>query len=86
MIMLNKKIVQTTHPSTICEKYILSIENLDEIINQHPLLKEHEFYLKEIKEQGKYLLTDEAEVLVAQLRQSGSSLWVKQWSSLTFNF
>lgn len=83
MIMLNKKIVQTTHPSTICEKYILSIENLDEIINQHPLLKEHEFYLKEIKEQGKYLLTDEAEVLVAQLRQSGSSLWAKQWSSLT---
>lgn len=83
LLIMNQKIVKTTLPGTLAEKYITSIEKLDEIINSDPFLKEHEFYLKEVKDNGQYLLSDNEEVLAAKLRQSGSSLWQKQWSALT---
>ena len=36
---MNQKIVKTTLPGTLAEKYITSIEKLDEIINSDPFLK-----------------------------------------------
>ncbi len=55
------------------EKWLSKVENLDEILNSTPLIKEHSFYLNELVSKSGYLLTDAEEVLYAQLRQTGSS-------------
>lgn len=83
LIAINKKMLQTTLPATLFEKFVVSIDNLDDIILQDQLLKEHEFFLKEIKKNGKFLLSDNEEVLASKLRQSGSSMWQKLFNTLT---
>lgn len=73
LVALNKMMLKTTLPSTIFERFIASIDDLDDVINQDDLLFEHEFFIKEIKQKGKYLLSDNEEVLASRLKQSGSS-------------
>ena len=41
--------------------YISNIKNIDDLINKSELLKEHEYILKEIVEESKYLLTNREE-------------------------
>ena len=56
--ILEKKLTELVESSTKLEKWISNIEDLDSIINRSKLLKEHEFILKSIVEQSKYLLSD----------------------------
>lgn len=83
LVAINKMMLKTTLPSTMFERFITSIDDLDSLINQDPLLKEHEFFIKEIKSSGKYLLSNNEEVLASRLRQSGSSMWQKLFNTLT---
>lgn len=57
------------------KKFIGAIDNLEEIIETSPLLKEHEFMLKEIKEKSKYILSDKEEAIIAKMQTTGSSAW-----------
>jgi pepF/M3 family oligoendopeptidase len=83
MVVLNQKFIKMALPQTLFEKYIAGIENLNDVIDGDDYLKEHEFFLTEIKENSKYLLSDEEEVLIAELNQSGGSLFSKMQSNLT---
>ncbi|MCL2557904.1 MAG: M3 family oligoendopeptidase, partial [Treponema sp.] len=49
--------------------------NLEELIASSPVLKEHEFMLREIAARNKYVLSEKEEVAVAQLRNTGSTAW-----------
>ncbi len=57
------------------KKFIKNIDNLDEIIGSSPLLKEHEFFLKEIKKASKYMLSEKEEILIAKMSNTGSRAW-----------
>ena len=46
---LSVKYSQLTKPNVQFKKFIKNIDNLDEIINSSPLLKQHEFFLNQIK-------------------------------------
>jgi pepF/M3 family oligoendopeptidase len=83
MVVLQQKLVKTTLPLTLFEKFVASVDNLEEIINSDSFLKEYEFMLKEIKNESIHLLTDDEEVLAAQLNQSGGSLFSKMQTVLT---
>src|SRR5690554_2843540 len=83
MVVLRHKFLKTTLPSTLFEKFVASINNLDAVIKEDELLSEYEFMLTEIKEGSKHLLSDEEEVLAAELNQSGGSLFAKMHSDLT---
>ncbi len=54
------------------QKYLSEIENLDEILQSNDYFKEHQFHIKELASEAKYLLSDEEEVLYAKLKQTGS--------------
>lgn len=58
-------------------KWIGSIENLNFVVANSSLLVEHEFHFNEIKEMSKYILSDKEELLIAQMKNSGSSAWTK---------
>jgi pepF/M3 family oligoendopeptidase len=53
------------------------------LLSKSSLLKEHEFYLKEIVENSKYLLSDKEEAVVAKMKNTGSSAWSKLKDLLT---
>ncbi len=72
---LNKMITELTEPSVKFEKWLSSLDNLQELITTSKLLKEHSFYLWEIVESSKYVLSEDKEVIIAKMVDSGSRAW-----------
>lgn len=83
MVVLRQKAIKTTLAFTLFEKFVAGINNLEEIISKSKLLNEYKFMLLEIKEKSIHLLSDEEEVLAAELNQSGGSLLSKMQTVLT---
>ena len=81
-VVLRQKLLQITLPSTLFEKFIEKVNDLPSVINNSPYLKEYEFMLTEIKENSKYLLSENEEVLAAELNQSGGGLFSKMQNDL----
>ena len=73
---------EVTVASTKADKYIGLAPELDQAIESETF-KEFSFYLSEIKESTKHLLSEQEEYLVSQLRQSGSLEWSNLQSLLT---
>ena len=70
-------------PRTALVKYIADLEDLSSVIDSDPLLKEHEFYLSQIRESAKYTLSAEVEKVISLYEISGSSAWSDLQSYLT---
>lgn len=83
--ILEDMISKLAKPVAAIEKWIGDMEDLEEIISSSPILKEHEFYLKEIKSKSKYILSKEEEAVIAKMKTTGSSAWGKLQELLTSN-
>lgn len=70
-------------PDTRIQTYIKNIKDLNKVIDSSDLLQEHRFYLNEIYTQSKYLLSEEEEVLISKLKNSGSTAWSNLQNKLT---
>ncbi|WP_297629671.1 M3 family oligoendopeptidase [uncultured Clostridium sp.] len=75
--ILEQKLASIADSEAKLYKWIGSIKNLSELISSSDLLKQHEFHLNEVKEQSTHLLSDKEELLIAQMKGSGSSAWTK---------
>ncbi len=64
-------------PETLFKKYVASIENLDKLIEENPNLKPFKLFLSETKEQSNYALSEGEEILLAKLKETGSSAFDK---------
>lgn len=75
--IFEKKLTNIVEASTKIERYISSITDIDKVINQSELLKAHEFVLKNVVDQSKYLLSDREENIIANMKNTGSNAWSK---------
>jgi len=80
---LQMKYAETTKSFYQFKRFIASIESLDEIIESSQFLKEHRFYLNEIKLSTKYMLSQEEEVLISKMKNTGSKAWAKLQNMVT---
>jgi len=64
-------------------KFIAVLPDLDALIDSDPLLTEYAFLLRNIRADGRYLLTEQAEEAVAKLNISGGAAWSDLQSYLT---
>jgi len=69
--------------STIFSKWLNSIDNLKSIIESSYLLKSHSYYLFDLANNAKYLLSDVEEELMAKMKNSGSNAWSKLQNIIT---
>lgn len=69
--------VEKVEPKVLFQKWLGSIANLDELISQSALLEEHRFFLQEIAEQSKYMLSEKEEIILAKMKNTGSNAWTK---------
>ncbi|GKU26760.1 M3 family oligoendopeptidase [Clostridium folliculivorans] len=81
--ILQEKNSGFAEPNAKIEKWIGEVKDIDKLINSSSLLKEHEFFLREIVAGSKYLLSDKEESLIAKLRNTGSNSWSKLRDLLT---
>lgn len=83
MGVLMGKLSAVSAPTAAANKAIAKIENIEEIIEQNELLKEHSYHLLNIVKDSKHLLSDAEEALFAEMNISGASAWSDLQSSLT---
>ena len=83
MGVLMGKLSATAAPSAAINKVIAKIENIEEIIEQNELLKEHSYRILNIVKNSKHLLSDAEEALFAQMDISGATAWSDLQSNLT---
>ena len=68
---------ELTVPRVSFMKWIGGLSNLSELIDSSDLLKAHKYYLLEIAENYKYLLSEKEEVVIAKMKNTGSNAWTK---------
>lgn len=74
---LHSKYTLTTKANIQFQNFIGALDNLDEIIEESEFLKEHSFYLKQIKLNTKYLLSEKEEIIISKMKNTGSRAWSK---------
>lgn len=75
--ILERKITNLTQPDVIFQKWLGTLQNIENIISSSDLLKEHRFFIMDTLNKGKYLLSEKEEVLISKMRNTGSSAWAK---------
>ena len=74
---------ELTKAEVLFTRFIAAIENLEEVIDSSDDLKEHEFMLKEIRKNARYLLSNEEEMLISKMSNTGSKAWTNLQNILT---
>ncbi len=70
-------------PSTLFSKWLPTVKGLDKLIKENALLAEASYYLGEIIDNNKYLLSDKEEMIISKMMQTSSSAWGQLQSELT---
>jgi len=79
------KLSELAKPYTIFAKWLDSIENLPDIIENSPLLMSHNYYLIHLAKNSRFLLNSAQEDLIAKMKNSGSNAWSRLQNILTSN-
>ncbi|MFW5985416.1 MAG: M3 family oligoendopeptidase [Halanaerobiaceae bacterium] len=80
---LEKKITELTRPRVRFQLWLSELPERKNLYQESSLLEEHRFFLEELVEESEFLLSEEQEELVAQMKQTGSSAWNKLHQKLT---
>lgn len=64
-------------------RYLNKLENLEELIKQDVSLTEHQFFLLDLQEQSRHLLSDDMEQLLGEMQETGSYAFEKLNKKLT---
>lgn len=64
-------------------RYLNRLDNLQELIEQDALLTEHQFFLMDLQEQSRHLLSEEMEQLLGEMQETGSYAFEKLNKQLT---
>lgn len=75
--ILQMKNVKLTEPAVKFQNWLGTFDNIEEIIDKSNLLKQHKFYILELKEKSKYLLDQNEEKIIAYMSNTGSKAWSK---------
>lgn len=80
---LMNKLSATTSANVTLKRVIAQIDNLDELIQSDPILKEYEYMLHCIREDDKHMLDEKSEQIMSLYNISGGGAWGDLQSFLT---
>ncbi len=75
MEKINKAATELTKASVLFDKWLKDREDLESLIASSEVLEEYEFYLKEKYKKTQYLLSEEEEITIAKMQETGSKAW-----------
>ncbi len=64
-------------------RYLINVKQLEDVLGETDILKEHRFIILDLKEQAKHLLSDEMEELLGEMQMTGSYAFEKLNNELT---
>lgn len=62
-------------PDVLFKQFVGKIDNLDSLVSQSSILKQHAFILNEIKQSFKYSLSEKEEIAISIMQTTGSGAW-----------
>ncbi len=74
---------ECAYHETMFVQFIKSIDNIENVIGSSPILKEHQFFIREQAALGSHILSPKEEGIISKMKNTGSSLWEKQWEQLS---
>ena len=74
--IIDQKHSELAEAETKISKWISEIKELSSVIESSDKLKNFKFYLEEIVEQSKHLLSEREELILAKMKNTGSTAWV----------
>ena len=80
---LQSMLSKTAASDASLRRRISGFEDLDKLIETNPSISEFGYYLRKLREDSRYLLSDSEEALLARMDISGASAWSDLQSSLT---
>lgn len=80
---LQRMKARSVKPLVTFQKWISTLENLNELIQSSASLQEHKFYLTELVENNEYVLTEKNEEFIAEMENMGSNIWTRMHNELT---
>lgn len=80
---LEKMYSEISKPLAVIKKWIAGIKDIDKYMEKHPKIKSYEFFINNIKEEAKHLLSDDVEEVIAKLNISAGSAWSNMQGYLT---
>lgn len=80
-LLMNKE-AEITEVRTLAEKWIAGLD-IEKLAGESSFVREHTFYLNQIKEGERYSLDEKTEVLLSKLNQSGGTAWSNLQGLLT---
>jgi len=83
MSQLQNMSAKTALATTKFSKWVPTIPNLQELIDNNEDLKEFEYYLNRIVDGAKYVLSDDEEVVISKMVQTSSNMWSQLQGELT---
>lgn len=80
---LNMKYSELTKAFVSYQKWIGSIDNLDNLLDSSDILREHSFIIKEAASNSKYLLGEKEEIIISKMKNTGSTAWSNLQNMIT---
>lgn len=81
--ILDKKITEITEPDVNFKKWLSELLNIDGIISSSNILEEHRFYITELLDKAKYILSEKEEIVISRMKNTGSGAFAKLQQILT---
>ncbi|WP_337960896.1 M3 family oligoendopeptidase [Caloramator sp. mosi_1] len=80
---IEKTVSETTEFDVAFKKWLLKLDKIEEVINTSDVIKQHKFIIKESIKSAKHMLSDEQEIVISKMKNTGSSAWSKLQEFLT---
>lgn len=80
---IQQRNTQLTRPSVSFKKWLKVLPDLASLIETSELLREHRFFLHETLINASHLLSDEEEVVISTMKNTGSKAWGKLQNLIT---
>lgn len=80
---LETKFAELERQSVLFKRFLSEIEDLESKIESSEILKEHKFFITTAKNESIYMLSEQEEMVIARLQNTGSSAFEKLQEQLT---
>ena len=80
---LYKQLSDISKPYAVIKKWIAGIKDMDKYMEKHPKLMAYSFFIKNVKDDARHLLSDDVEDVISKLNISAGLAWSNMQSYLT---
>lgn len=73
----------TAYENTMLIEFLKQVKDIDKLIENSEILKEHRFFITEKSAMAHHCLSHEQEEIIAKMKNTGSNMWEKLWDQLS---